>query len=175
MNAMDMRTSEMGMTVNAIDLLTQDHRTVDEIIAQLETLGNQKEGSALPEEMNFESFKKEFLLHGQVEEQIFYPALKANPETADLVPEAVHEHQEVKELIARMETLAPDSSEFQELLAQAKADIKHHVGEEENEMFVKARHVLGEQKLEELGRQILQMKQRENPQQAATAGAATSM
>lgn len=169
MNAMDMRTSELGLTDNAIEILTQDHRKVDALIAELENLSGADTGANLPND-TFIQLRDNFMLHGQVEEQIFYPALKQNPETAALVEHAVDEHQEVKEILAEMEKLAPNSDKFQSLLKQAKEDIQHHVAEEENEMFVKARQVLGEPKMEELGRQIKQMKNREKPNaESATA------
>jgi len=91
MNAMDMRTSELGMTDNAIEILTQDHRKVDELIADLENLSG-ADTSANSPNMTFIEFRDNFMLHGQVEEQIFYPALKENPETASLVEHAVDEH-----------------------------------------------------------------------------------
>jgi len=70
-----------------------------------------------------------------------------------------------------MEGLAPNSDEFQRLLKKAKEDIQHHVEEEENEMFVKARQLLGEPKMEELGRQIKQMKDREKPNTTSASAA----
>lgn len=170
MNAMDMRTSELGMTDNAIDILTQDHRKVDELIAELESLSGADTGADSPN-TTFIQLRDNFMLHGQVEEQIFYPALKQNPETASLVEHAVDEHQEVKEMLAQMEGLTPNSDEFQRLLKKVKEDIEHHVEEEESEMFVKARQVLGEQKMEELGRQIKQMKDREKPNSASASAA----
>jgi hemerythrin superfamily protein len=170
MNEMDMKTGELGITENAIDILTHDHRKVDGLIAVLENLSGADTNSNAPNE-TFIQFRDNFMIHGQVEEQIFYPALKENPETASLVEHAVDEHQEVKQLLAQMETLAPNSDEFQRLLKKAKDDIQHHVEEEESEMFVKARHVLGEQKMEELGRQIKQMKDRENTNTASASAA----
>lgn len=168
MNAMDMKTSELGMTENAIDLLTHDHRKVDELIAELENLSGADTGGNSPN-MTFIQFRNNFMLHGQVEEQIFYPALKQNPETASLVEHAVDEHQEVKDILAQMEELAPNSDQFQSLLKKAKDEIQHHVEEEENEMFVKARQALGEQRMEELGRQIKQMKDREKTNTASVS------
>ena len=162
MNAMDMRTSEMGLTENAIELLIQDHRKVDELLADLENLSGADTSSYSPN-MTFIQLRDNFMLHGQVEEQIFYPALQAEEETASLVEHAFDEHQEVKEMLAQMEGLAPNTDEFQSLLKKVKEDIQHHVREEENEMFVKARTALGEQRLVELGRQIQQMKDREKP------------
>ncbi|MDQ4122076.1 MAG: hemerythrin domain-containing protein [Acidobacteriota bacterium] len=171
MNAMDMKTNELGITENAIDLLTHDHREVDRLIADLENLSGADTSGNSPN-MTFIQFRDNFMLHGQVEEQIFYPALKENPETASLVEHAVDEHQGVKEMLAQMEGLAPNSDEFQRLLKKTKEEIQHHVEEEEREMFVKARQVLSEQKMEELGRQIKQMKDREKPN---TASATASM
>lgn len=157
MNAM----TEMQQPTNATELLTHDHREVENIIISLQALKGSKDSSANTPNADFIQLDQNLTLHALAEENIFYPELKNFPETASLVPEAYTEHQEVKDMLAQMRGLSPNSDDFQSLLAQLKADLQHHVAEEENEMFVKARQVLGEQRLEELGRQIKQFKDRE--------------
>jgi hemerythrin superfamily protein len=152
----------MGLSSDATELLKTDHRAVDAMIATLEGYADENSSS----DAGFETFnqmKESLTLHAMAEEQIFYPALKSHPETAPLVPEAYEEHQELKDLLNQMTALAPHTSEFQHLLATLKGDIVHHVVEEEQEMFVKAKQALGETRLQELGKQIQEFKDREQP------------
>lgn len=168
MNAM----TEMQMSSNATELLTHDHREVENIILALQGLKGSKDSSANTPNADFIKLDENLTLHALAEENVFYPELKNYTETASLIPEAYTEHQGVKDLLAKMRGLAPNSDDFQSSLEELKADLQHHVSEEENEMFVKAREVLGEQRLEELGRQIQQFKDREK--QNMTGGMSAS-
>ena len=76
-----------------------------------------------------------------------------------MVPEALEEHQEVDELLAEMTALSPGNDEFMDKLTELRDSVEHHVEEEENEMFPKAEKVLGESRLQEMGRQMQQMKE----------------
>ena len=98
-------------------------------------------------------------MHTQIEEQIFYPALRSFEETKDLIPEAFEEHQEVKDILEEMSSLNPGNDEFMDKLTELRDSVEHHVEEEEGEMFPKAEQVLGQSRLQELGRQMQQMKQ----------------
>lgn len=172
-NATNERTmntmSEMSPHRDAVDLLTADHREVDRLFISLEGLQGM-DSSGNTANADFIQLDQNLSLHALAEENVFYPELKSHAETADLVPEAYTEHQEMKEALAKMRGLQPASKEFQSLLKTLKNEVQHHVTEEENEMFVEARKVLGGERLEELGRQIQQFKDREK-QQITAAGA----
>lgn len=156
MNAM----TEMQQPTNAIDLLMHDHREVDRLFIALEGMHGADSSSYSPN-ADFIQLDQNLTLHALAEENIFYPELKNHEETAKYVSEAYTEHQGAKETLAQLRGLAPNSDEFQTLLTTLKNEIHHHVAEEENEMFVAARRVLGGERLEELGRQIQQFKDRE--------------
>ena len=76
-----------------------------------------------------------------------------------MVPEALEEHQEVDDLLAEMTALSPGNDEFMDKFTELRDAVEHHVEEEENEMFPKAEKVLGESRLQEMGRQMQQMKE----------------
>jgi len=90
-------------------------------------------------------------IHAQVEEEIFYPAVKAALKDKELVPEATVEHATLKGLIAQVEGKEPDGEMFDAKIKVMSEYVKHHVKEEQSEMFPKARktrldmQALGEQ------------------------------
>ncbi len=100
--------------MDAFELLMNDHRKVSEIFDRLES-GD----SGLRREM-FPRLKQELDVHAHVEETIFYPALKENEETRELIAEAYDEHAAVKDLLAEMETMSPEDGGWDELLAELR-------------------------------------------------------
>jgi len=81
----------------------------------------------------------ELTVHTQIEEEIFYPAVKAALRDKALVPEATVEHAAVKDLIAAVEGKAPYGEMYDAKVKVMGEFVKHHVKEEEKEMFPKAR------------------------------------
>jgi hemerythrin-like domain-containing protein len=85
----------------------------------------------------------ELSVHAQIEEEIFYPALRqAVPNVADVLDEALEEHQQAKVLIAQIRELAAADSRMDQLLAVLARAIEDHVKEERDELFPKARSAL---------------------------------
>lgn len=138
-----------GGIMEITTLLKEDHREVENLIAQLE-------GGA--DKDTFTKLKSSLELHTQIEEEIYYPALEGLDETDDLVSDAYQEHDEVDELLEEMSGTDVGSEEFQDLLQQLKDSINHHVKEEENELFPKSEKVLGAEKLEQMGDEMEKMK-----------------
>jgi hypothetical protein len=131
---------------DAIALLKADHRRVSDLYAQYE-----KTRSASKKRSLVASICQELSVHAQVEEEIFYPAVKAALKDKELVPEAQVEHATLKELIAQVQDKEPDGELFDAKIKVMSEYTKHHVKEEQNEMFPKARktrldmNALGEQ------------------------------
>jgi len=92
-----------------------------------------------------------------VEEEIFYPAVKAALKDKELVPEAQVEHASLKELIAQVKDKEPDGEMFDAKIKVMSEYVKHHVKEEQNEMFPKARATRLD--LKELGARIAARKE----------------
>ncbi|WP_374586428.1 hemerythrin domain-containing protein [Pseudoduganella sp.] len=122
---------------DAIALLKQDHANVKAMFKEYEELG----------ERAFASKKKladkiclELTKHATAEEEIFYPALRADSrEAEDLVDEATVEHSTAKDLIAQISEMDPHDDLFDAKVKVLGEYIEHHVKEEEGEMFPKAR------------------------------------
>ena len=154
--------------MNAVDILTKDHREVDALIAELEQADEKSSGSD-GYRNTFERLVSALAVHMQAEEQIFYPAMRQFQEEEDMVVEAYDEHNLVKGLLVQMNELEPSSPEFQENLKQVKAGIEHHVTEEEGEMFPDAQEKLGETRLSEMGERIMELKNQADPSQTFSA------
>ena len=145
-----------GITaMNIIEMLKQDHQEAAAMMDQIEAAG---EGD--PSVMTtFNQLKQALTLHTQIEEQIFYPALQNNDQTEDQISESFEEHQEVKDMLAEMGGLQSGNDEFMSMMTDLRDAVEHHVEEEENELFPKAQKILGDSRLQEMGQQMMQMKQ----------------
>lgn len=140
----------------ATEILKQDHRETESLIAQLEEAKGQPNDSTY--RPIFERLQDALHKHMMVEEKIFYPAVKGADDLEDQVVESYDEHAEVKALLAQLSELDPSTDEFQTALKTMKVGIEHHVSEEEGEMFPTAEEELGESRMKELGKQIEQYK-----------------
>ena len=119
---------------DAIALLRADHKRVSELYDQYE-----KTRSATRKKALVATICQELSIHAQVEEEIFYPAVKAALKDKELVPEAQVEHATLKELIAQVKDKEPDGEMFDAKIKVMSEYTKHHVKEEQNEMFPKAK------------------------------------
>jgi hemerythrin-like domain-containing protein len=81
----------------------------------------------------------ELTVHAQIEEEIFYPALREAIKDTDLLDEAEVEHASAKDLIAQIQEAAEVDDMFDAKVTVLGEYIDHHVKEERNEIFVKAR------------------------------------
>lgn len=138
--------------MDAIALLKKDHGAVKRLFNEF---GRSTARAQRKRQQLRDRIVAELELHTQLEERIFYPALEGI--LAELVQEARKEHEEAKELIQEIRGMEPGSNEIKERVNELKQAILHHVKEEEGEMFPQARQ-LGDEKLEELGKQLEAMK-----------------
>lgn len=150
--------------MDAIKLLKTDHEKVSGIFKKLEPTTERAEKTR--EEL-FTQLKQELDIHAKIEEQIFYPAIKEADETHDITLEAIEEHNVIKDLLAQLEADPKDTEEWFAKLTVLKENVEHHVEEEEEEMFPKARKVLGQEKVDQLGTRLEEAKQQLKTQAAA--------
>ena len=139
--------------MDAIELLLADHRTVDGLFQQFERGGNTQEFAAL-----FTQLKDELTVHTQIEEEIFYPAARNNPDTADLVAEAYEEQAEAKQALDQISGMDNTSTEWGEKMTQLMRDIQAHVQMEETELFPRVRTHFSADQLQQLGQKLQQRK-----------------
>ena len=110
---------------DAIALLKEDHRKVEELFEQFE----KAKGDGRKEKLALE-ICKELTIHTIIEEEIFYPAIEGKVEE-DLLKESFVEHDAAKVLIAEIETGGPSDEFYDAKVKVLKEEIEHHVEEEE--------------------------------------------
>jgi hemerythrin-like domain-containing protein len=136
-------------TQNAIEVLTADHAEVEEMFRQIESL---PEGEARSTAVA--GVIRELSVHAAIEEQVLYPAMrKALPDGDHLVQEAIEEHQAVKETLAAIEQ-ADSPTERDPHLVSLIGNVRHHVDEEETELFPKLRASITTTDLQDLGSKL---------------------
>lgn len=119
---------------DAIAMLKADHVAVSKMFAEYE-----KSRSVAKKRDLVAEICTALSVHAQIEEEIFYPAVKAKLKDKLLVPEATVEHASLKDLIAQIEGVEPDGEMFDAKVKVLSEYVKHHVKEEQNEMFPKAK------------------------------------
>jgi hemerythrin-like domain-containing protein len=141
-------------SLDAIALLKQDH---EEVLSLLDSL---EEATGARRQKLLGQIEQELKVHTTIEEEIFYPAFQAaarKKEDQKMFYEAVHEHHVVDQFLPEVRNGANN----EELKAKAKVLkelVEHHAEEEEDEMFPRARKVLGREELRELGRRMQERK-----------------
>ena len=118
----------------ATALLRADHKVVSALFDQYE-----KSRSTAKKRAIVAQLCAELTVHAQVEEEIFYPAFKQAVKDKVLVPEATVEHATLKALIAEVEGVEPEGEMFDAKIKVLSEYVKHHVKEEQNEIFPKAK------------------------------------
>ena len=123
-----------GKRQDATTLLRADHKLVNDLFAEYE-----KASSANKKKQLVAQICSELSVHAQIEEEIFYPAVKRALKDKELIPEATVEHATLKDLIAQVEGIEPDGEMFDAKIKVLAEYVTHHVKEEQNEMFPKAK------------------------------------
>jgi hemerythrin superfamily protein len=144
--------SKPPVAPDAIALLKADHKLVAGLYEQYE-----KTRSTAKKKTLVATICKELGIHAKAEEEIFYPAVKAALKDKEMVPEATVEHASLKELMAQVDGKEPDGELFDAKIKVLSEYTKHHVKEEETEMFPKARKTKLDMKA--LGAQIAARKE----------------
>ena len=143
--------------LDAIELLKQDHRTVEELFEQFEKLKDDDKDAAAEV---IEAACGELQIHDKIETEIFYPAVREQAEqeeVEDLLDEAEVEHETVRELIEKIESLEWEDEKLHAHFTVLSEYVKHHVKEEEQEMFPKLKQ-LKSLDLELLGAEMMERK-----------------
>ena len=148
--------------MDAFKLLKQDHDKVKKMFKDYEELGDRafKQKQDLANEVF-----SELSVHEQIEEEIFYPAVRENAskEGVEIVLEGYEEHHVADLIIEELKAMTSEEENFDAKFKVLQENIEHHIQEEEDEMFPEARKALGESAVE-IGEQM-QMRKEELIQQ----------
>ncbi|MGH8989400.1 MAG: hemerythrin domain-containing protein [Acidimicrobiales bacterium] len=126
---------------DAVQLLKHDHRKVEALFERYK----KGDASVVPEVCT------ELKVHSAIEEQVLYPALGGD----SLRREAQHEHQEVEDVVTKIEHASTGSAEIDRYMQALMEDVTHHVEEEEHEVLPKMSRELGHEKMETIGHDLL--------------------
>ena len=133
--------------MNAITLLKQDHKTVEKLFKQFEKAKQPAQQRKIAGQVI-----KELSVHAAIEEMIFYPAVRERvPKAEETVLESLEEHHVVKWVLSELEDMKPDHERFKAKMTVMMESVRHHVEEEESELFPDVRKALGRKELGELG------------------------
>ena len=134
--------------MNAITLLENDHRKVERLLDELEPT---TERAVKTRQELFDRLKTELTVHEIIEEEIFYPTLKQHPRAKEIVLEGYEEHDVVDTLMGELAGMSVEDETWGPKCNVMIENIRHHIEEEEGEMFQKARQVFDRDELEQLG------------------------
>ncbi len=135
--------------MDAIALLKSDHRTVEDLFKKFEKAG---EGAQRTKAKLVERMVHELSVHAAVEETTFYPFVKGvNEKLTSNVLEGLEEHHVVKWLLSELDGMSPDEERFDAKVSVLMESVRHHVEEEEGEMFPQVRKAVSRAQLDDLG------------------------
>jgi hemerythrin superfamily protein len=135
--------------IDALQLLEQQHRAVDQAFERLRSSADDREARQL-----FVELGRLLVGHAAIEEKHFYPAVRT-VETEALVSGSLHDHQEVKKLLLHMLDADLPDEDFGELLEDLQGMVEGHVREEEDDLFPKARTLLAAEELQAMAQEMI--------------------
>ncbi|HUO21725.1 MAG TPA: hemerythrin domain-containing protein [Caulobacteraceae bacterium] len=128
------RTTPGSVGTDAIALLEADHREVDAYFDAFEHATTDAEKKSLADKICLA-----LKVHTQIEEELFYPAVRESTGDGDLIDEAIVEHTGAKTLIAQIEAMRPGQPLYDAKVKVLGEQVRHHVDEEESDLFPEAR------------------------------------
>jgi hemerythrin superfamily protein len=149
-----MAKAQAGEARDAIEFLTDDHRRVDKLFRDFESV-DRDDPDAVQELVEITCM--ELQIHSILEEEIFYPAVRSqldddDRKRHDLLNEAEVEHETVDDMVAKLQELEPDDAMYAAYFNVLGEYVKHHVKEEEGALFRYVRELALD--LEQLGRDM---------------------
>jgi hemerythrin superfamily protein len=130
-------------------MLKQDHREVEQLFKRFEKAGSDAHAA---KRKLVASMIEALSVHAEIEEMVFYPAVRSDmPRSTSDVLEALEEHHIVKVALSELEDLAPTAERFDAKVTVMMELVRHHVKEEEGELFPDVRKRIARRDLLELG------------------------
>jgi len=128
--------SRTKTSVDAIDLLKQDHERVEKAFKEFEKMDRQDTEACRG---LIERVCEALTEHSTLEEEIFYPAVREAIDDDDLMSEAAVEHETARMLIEQLQNMGPDDPNYFATFTVLGEYVRHHIKEEQGEMFPAAR------------------------------------
>lgn len=138
--------------VNAVELLREDHRKVQELFEQFESADNRSRPRIVEQALT------ELEIHAKLEEGLIYPAIREIVEEEDMMDEALEEHHAAELLIKELRKMGPKDERYRAKFKVLAEMVKHHIEEEESQMLPQAEE--SDLDLEELGAEAMERKEK---------------
>jgi hemerythrin superfamily protein len=129
-------TSRTKTTVDAIDMLKQDHDRVEKAFKEFEKMDRHDAGAC---RRLIQTVCDELKIHTALEEEVFYPAVRDAIDDEDLMNEAAVEHETASMLIDQLENMGADDPNYFATFTVLGEYVRHHIKEEQGEMFPAAK------------------------------------
>ncbi len=143
---------------DAIAVLKQDHRDAQQLFRRFEKAGDDAHGV---KRQLVDTMIEELSRHAEIEELVFYPAVRNEVDDAGAdVLEALEEHHVVKLVLRELEDLEPTDERFDAKVTVMMESVRHHVQEEEQTLFPEVRRAMRRPRLRELGDELRDAKGR---------------
>lgn len=131
-------------------LLAEDHREMLELVRQIDAASGDQERRDIAD-----TAIAELMRHAVAEEMIVYPAMEKHlPDGKDEVAHDKEEHEELEQVMKRMEDADTSSSAFRDLVKELEEKLEHHIDDEEEDQFPKLRDHIPHDDLVEMGRKV---------------------
>lgn len=139
-------------SVNVLELLKEDHRKVEQLFTSFEESEGRSRKGIVDEAL------QELEIHSTIEEKLVYPAIRKATGDKDMVAEANEEHHVVKFLIKELRKMKVSAEEYKAKFTVLSELVKHHVEEEEGEIFPQAEKT--DVDWDKLGQEVMKIKER---------------
>jgi hemerythrin superfamily protein len=138
---------------DAVALIKADHRKVEQLFREFEEAGDR---AYKTKQQLVSEIIRELEVHATIEEETYYPAVeaKAKKDGKELIAEAVEEHHVVKILLGELSAMSAEDEAFDAKVTVLMENVRHHVEEEEGEMFPKLRSALSAEQLGDIGEKL---------------------
>lgn len=138
--------------MDAISLLTDEHKQLKKLLNELLKTS---QGAIKTREKLFAQFKQMLTRHEEMEERVFYPALKKqDSNTKEKVTHAYEEHHVADLIVKELKNLSCSDGKFDAKLAVLKENLEHHIQEEEEDLFPRASRDFDKPKLQQLAQDM---------------------
>ncbi|KAE8765747.1 hemerythrin domain-containing protein [Georgenia thermotolerans] len=143
-------TASGAQSTDVVDILTADHKDMLALLGQIEGTADETQRRDLAD-----TVIAEVMRHAVAEEMYVYPVMEEHlPNGKEEVEHDKKEHDEIVQVMKRMEDVSASDSRFMELVRELEAQLRHHAGDEETEQFPKLRANIPREKLVELGEKV---------------------
>lgn len=149
-----MSTTLTGARPDAVELLTADHRTVEQLFHQFELASKT---SAVENQRDLaQRIVRELSVHAAAEEQVLYPAIRRALDGGEhAADEGIAEHAELKQLLADLDGVQPDDERFFPGFRRVMEVVRAHVADEEGALLPRLREAVGQEELYELAEALV--------------------